>query len=278
MDITTGYASIANGRIYYEHSQFGTNTNSVIVFIHGNAGDCRHWDSQFNAFEDQFNVLRYDIRGFGKSSVPVEQKPYSDYEDLATLLDTLNIETVHLVGWSMGAAIALDFSLAYPDRTSSLALVTPWVYGYTSATQQQMAKNTMNAANSIATGTSEVAAGAWMDACFSNTVVDLLAADRFRTIANDYSFWVFSHPNPQKVLEPNASERLSEITAPTLIVTAEHDIPACIEIADLLDRLIQNSDKKVMDNTGHLLHIERPEQVNRYLRDFIQLNETAPNP
>ena len=57
MDIKSGFASVANGRLYYEFSAAGADIDSVIVFIHGNAGDRRHWDSQFKAFANQFSAM-----------------------------------------------------------------------------------------------------------------------------------------------------------------------------------------------------------------------------
>ena len=89
MTAETGFAPVRGGRLYYEIE----GTGEPIVFVHGNEGDCRHWDAQFEAFAKKFRVVRYDVRGFGRSSRPVEAEAYSDYADLAQLLDHLRIRT-----------------------------------------------------------------------------------------------------------------------------------------------------------------------------------------
>ena len=95
----SGYAEVAGGRLYYEVEGSG----DAIVLIHGNFGDRRHWDQQVDAFTRDYRVVRYDVRGYGKSSLPVEGDPYASSEDLAALLDQLGISRVHIAGWSMGS-------------------------------------------------------------------------------------------------------------------------------------------------------------------------------
>ena len=263
----TNFAEVRGGRLYYESNGSG----DAIVLIHGSAGDRRHWDGQFSALTNDYWVIRYDVRGFGQSSLPVEDKPYSDYKDLAILLDHLSIKTAHIAGWSMGSAIAIDFALAYPHRTRSLISVGPWVFGYSSPAQQAIDADISQIIAAIKDRGLGTAVDAWMRApFFSATIVDPVAGERFRQIADDYSFWDFSHRSPHRDLEPSAAGRTSEIQAPTLILTAEHDIPACLEIADLLDESVPDSRKVTMEESGHLLHMEKPEEFNQHLVDFIK--------
>jgi 3-oxoadipate enol-lactonase len=262
----SGFAEVINGRLFYQSAGSG----DVLVLIHGNTGDHRHWDVQFDFFSKYFRVVRYDVRGFGQSSLPIEDKPYTDHEDLGALLDQLDIQNAHIAGWSMGSAIAIDFCLAFPHRTKSLSLVGPWVYGYSSPAQQAMNADFEEIDAVIAEKGLGAAVDAWMNApFFSATIVDPAAGEQFRKIANNYSFWVFTHRSPLQVLKPIAAGRVSKIQVPTLILTAEQDIPACLEIADLLDKSLPDSRKITLDETGHLLHIEKPEIFNQHLADFI---------
>lgn len=73
------------------------------MLIRENAGDCRHWNCQVEALGRHYRVVRYDARGFGKSSLPAAEEAYSHHEDLLALLDHLGIRKAHLVGWSMGS-------------------------------------------------------------------------------------------------------------------------------------------------------------------------------
>ncbi len=267
VEVQSGYAEVPGGRLYYEIAGFG----DALVLIHGNAGDRRHWDHQFDALARHLRVVRYDIRGYGKSSLPAEGEPYTAHEDLAALLDHLDISKAHIGGWSGGSGIAADFVLAYPQRAASLISIGPWVMEYSSPAAQSLSADLDAIRSALAEGGPAAAVDAWMQApFFAATICDSAAGAEFRRIAGNYSWWAFSHSSPQRVLEPNAIERIGEIQAPTLILTAEHDIPACLEIADLLDQSVPDSRKLSMTGAGHLLHMEKPEEFNRHVIDFLR--------
>lgn len=266
--IETGFAPVHNGRLYYEVSGSG----EPVVFVHGNVGDRRHWDLQFAKFAQRFKAVRYDARGFGKSSLPSEAHAYSHYEDLAALLDHLNVESAHLVGWSMGAGVVIDFALARKQRTRSLVLVGPWAFGYSSAATQEMFSGMQQVKAALAAGGQAQAVEAWMSSpFFSKTIVDAAAGKRFRAIADDYTFWHFAHSDPQKTLEPNAAGRVADIRVPTLIVAGERDLAACLELADMLARSISGSRKVVIAGSGHLMQMEKPERFNQVVAEFVGL-------
>ena len=267
LDSQTGFVNVGGGQLFYETVGVG----DAIVLVHGNAGDHRHWDRQISALANTHQVIRYDVRGFGRSSVPIEGESYSDHEDLAKLLDHLNVRTAHVAGWSMGSGIAIDFALAYPERTTSLISVGPWVFGYSSTAANALFADMAQISAAIAEGGKEKAVDAWMSApFFSATILDPAAGERFREIANDHSFWALSNSSPKQVLSPSAAKRTGEIRVPTLILTAEHDIPACLEIAGLLSETIPDSRKVVMEGTGHLLPMEKPTEFNRHVLDFLK--------
>ena len=94
-------------------------SGAPLVLIHGFTLDMRMWDDQFTPFAERYRVVRYDVRGFGKSAVPAGA-PYTNADDLAALLDYLDISSAAIVGLSMGGGIAIDFALAYPAMTRAL--------------------------------------------------------------------------------------------------------------------------------------------------------------
>ena len=95
----------ANGtRLYYEAAGAG----HPVVLLHGFTFDTTMWDDQFLPLAQHFRVIRYDMRGFGRSDLPGAES-YSHVDDLKALLDHLGISQAHLVGLSKGGAIALDF-------------------------------------------------------------------------------------------------------------------------------------------------------------------------
>jgi pimeloyl-ACP methyl ester carboxylesterase len=262
----SGFVEVAEGQLYYEVSGRG----DPVVLIHGNAGDRRHWDPQVAALAADYQVIRYDVRGFGQSSAPSVGQPYSDYEDLRQLLNHLDVPRAHIAGWSMGSGIAIDFVLAYPDRALSLITVGPWVNGYWSTSAESMFSDFGLVVSALQEDGATAGADAWMATpFFAATVRDEAAGQQFYEVAKDYSWWALLNESPLQSLEPPAVDRLEQITVPTLILTAEYDIPACLEVADLLERTVAGSDKIVMSGTGHLLHIEKPIEFNSHLRSFL---------
>ena len=91
-----------------------------LVLIHGFTLDHRMWDDHVEAFAPGHRVIRLDLRGFGRSSMPTD--PYSHVEDVKALLSYLEIRQAVVLGLSMGGGVALDFALAYPEYTRALIL------------------------------------------------------------------------------------------------------------------------------------------------------------
>jgi pimeloyl-ACP methyl ester carboxylesterase len=115
-EVTSGIAEVNGTKLYYEVVGEG----QPLVLVHAGSFDRRIWDEQFTAFADHYKVIRYDVRGHGKSALPT--KPYSDTEDLYRLLQWLHVEKAHLVGLSLGGRIIIDFTLAHPEMVGTLIL------------------------------------------------------------------------------------------------------------------------------------------------------------
>src|SRR3989442_13045673 len=131
MVVETGYAEVDGGRLYYETSGKGP----ALVLIHAGFLDSRMWDTQFQLFSESHRVIRYDVRGFGKSDVA--RTKFSDYKDLHGLLDHLRVKTASLVGVSNGGRITSDFAVEYPSMVNHLVLVSPGISGDKSSGPQE---------------------------------------------------------------------------------------------------------------------------------------------
>jgi len=119
-----GAASVNGTQLYYETLGEG----HPLVLIHGGYMDRRMWDDQFHAFAKHYRVIRYDVRGFGKSELP--PVPYADRQDLFDLLNYLGVEKTYLLGLSLGGIIAIDFTLEHPTMVDALILVGSPVPGF----------------------------------------------------------------------------------------------------------------------------------------------------
>src|SRR5512147_2484007 len=113
-----GTIPIGDGQIYYESAGEGP----ALVLVHAGFVDSRMWDTQWEDFSRDHHVVRFDMRGYGRSSLL--QGPVSRRDDLYQLLEGLGIERAILLGCSMGGGIVLDFALDHPERISALILVS----------------------------------------------------------------------------------------------------------------------------------------------------------
>ncbi|GAG10762.1 unnamed protein product, partial [marine sediment metagenome] len=112
------FAKVNGTCLYYEIAGSG----DPLVLLHGFTGNTQWWDDQFEIFATHYQVIRYDIRGFGNSALPTRES-YSHVDDLKALLENLGISRTHVLGLSMGGEIAIDFALVYPELTTALITV-----------------------------------------------------------------------------------------------------------------------------------------------------------
>ena len=117
----------AGGELYYEAEGDGV----AVVLVHGLARDARMWDDQVPALKDIARVVRYDVRGFGRSTREAETS-HSHADDLWRLLEHLGIDRAVLVGLSMGGRNVVEATRAAPERVRALVLLdavldgVPW--------------------------------------------------------------------------------------------------------------------------------------------------------
>lgn len=125
MNNTNGeYLKINNTNLFYSV----TGEGEPLVLIHGNFNDSRIWDYQMDYFTNYYKVIRYDLRGYGKSDTPISS--FSHCEDLKALFDSLKIKNATIIGSSYGGSVAVDFALQYPELVKALVLVAPSINGY----------------------------------------------------------------------------------------------------------------------------------------------------
>lgn len=244
-----------DGQICYQV----TGTGEPIVFIHGFTLDHRMWQPQFEHFSKNYQVITYDARGFGKSSLPTG--PYSHADDLHALLTHLEIAQARIVGLSLGGRIAVNFTLAYPDMVRTLVLMDAGLDGYASTVDWNMRANQVGVKG---------AKENWLNH-------DLFAAAKqrpsvaapLRAIVGDYSGWHWLHKDPHKPASTHARTRLAEIIKPTLIIVGDKDLSYFHDIADVLVKGITGARRVTIAKAGHMVNMEAPDEVNRLLAEFI---------
>ncbi len=263
---TDGFARVNNTSLYYEM----TGDGEVIVLLHSGLTDLRQWDEQFDLLGKHFRVIRYDIRGFGKSDRPNE--PFSHFEDLKALFDYLNIKKAHLIGVSMGGGIAIDFTLQYPELVKSLILSGPSLNGY-NFTVDDESKLMSLAVMSIAR----------KDKDFYKSVEFMLdnpmwrqsnprARQCLKNMFLDTSLeWALE--DIEKIIIPPASERLWEISQKILLIIGSEDSQPIKEIAGVFESHITTVKKVEIKTTGHLPNLDKPDEFNKIMLEFLNNNK-----
>jgi len=272
MSTKSGLAGINGARLYYEVA----GAANPLVLIHGGFGDCRHWDKQFGVFAGSRQATRYDMRGYGRSSLPVGGKAYSHHEDLKSLLHHLGISKAHLLGHCAGFGRAVEFAITYPEMSRSLIAAGPWLTGYRSPATEGLFPVIDEIPSVLKEkGPKAAAAHFWGSPFMSRAIRSAEVAERLKDIAYDYSFWHSENEDPVRRLDPPAMNRLSSIAVPTLIITAEYDLEACRTIADLLEESIEGAKKVVIPDAGHIMNMEAPGRFNEIVLDFLEAIGTS---
>ena len=121
---TSGFVELEGGRIYVEVDGEG----HPLLLIHGGLGSLRMWDRQVPAFSERYRVIRYDTRGFGRTQT--DDVAFVNLDDAVAVLDHVEARSAYVVGQSRGASIALDLTIARPDRVDALVSVADGIGGY----------------------------------------------------------------------------------------------------------------------------------------------------
>jgi 3-oxoadipate enol-lactonase len=225
---------------------------SPVVLLPGAGMDARLWDAVVPGLSRDHDVVRYDARGLGRSSLP--DRPFDDVEDLRAVLDYFGIERAALVGLSMGGETALDFTLIHPDRVSALALVGASVSGHVWPADPQSAAYATARRERDAAALAALELSIWASlgrAASGGELIEAMVADNAeRRVASEPFFAYF----PDRSAEP----RLREIAAPTLVIHGDHDHPEIAAIAERLVADIPGARGVLVPDADHYLPLRTP--------------------
>jgi 3-oxoadipate enol-lactonase len=242
-----------------------------VTFIHPGLWDMRTWDREFATFADAgYRVLRYDVRGYGRSSRPQPGVSYSHVRDLEALLDSTDVIQTAIVGCSMGGGTELEFALAHPERVWALVLVASALPGFEPTEEEEEWDAEVEAPiqAAIEGGELERAQDLSLEIWASLGTDDERGA-RIREIAFDNLHVLEMDESAAWRLDPPPAHRLEEYDVPTLILDAEHDPPYMHRIADLLAREIMGSRKVVVEGADHVVNLRQPERFEELVLPFL---------
>lgn len=245
-------------------------SGETVALINGLTMDVNGWIGQVGEFSKHFKVLRHDCRGQGKSDKP--DMPYTHAllaKDLHELMDKLGIDRAHLVGISNGGMIAQVFALNYPEKVGKIVLVD------TTSRISPIVDRALDAwiAAAQAGGIAllfDIALPSLFAESFIEKNSELLKTLKELSIGRNTPEAVVNLAKGCKTLD--VTERLSEIDKPTLIIHGEEDILIPLKHAAVLHEKIKGSTLRVIKDCGHVPPIEKPEEFNRLVIEFLKVD------
>jgi len=267
------FAELNGTRFYYELAGEGR----PLVLVHAGIADSRMWDEQFHVFAEQYQVIRYDRRGFGKTKMVAGS--YSHQQDLYDLLQFLGIQPALLVGCSQGGKTVIDFTLEHPEMVESLVLVASALSGFTFTGQppRQLEELELAEENGDIERVNELELQIWIDG--PQRTPDQVSP-QVRELVREMNLVALSTPEDlgdEQSLEPAAVYRLDEIQVPTLVIVGDLDTGRTIATADYLAQAIAEAQKIVIAGTAHLPNMEQPELFNTHVWQFALRHDTSPS-
>ena len=269
--IKQGRVTVGNASLYYEEAGQG----EPLIFIHGHSLDHRMWDEQFSVLAKEYRVVRYDLRGYGISSWQTEDEQFLHAEDLVALMDSLHIDKAHIVGLSLGGFVTADMLAYFPDRMLSAFLASGNIRKSKGPsepmTKEEAAKRDEEIAALKKKGI-DAMKKEWFEGLMKSggTQRERMRIPLWQMI-DEWEAWQPLHKEVRVVAGLDAIEKLKEThpSVPTLIVEGRSPDNRFSKNPQILEYL-PNGKLKVLDDCGHMMNMERPEEFNAALVEFLE--------
>lgn len=228
-------------------------SGAPVVLIHGfSVNSEMNWGAVIPRLSPEFRVIALDLRGHGKSEKPQGPDAYglAMVQDVENLLDHLGVERAHIVGYSMGGAIALKFLTMHPDRVRSAVLGgSGW-----SRSNQPVGLATLADALEAVADTGGSTSHVILETLGLRDTTVLGAADKAVLDANDPRALAAVARGLDEVDVP--AEALSSNAVPTLVLIGERDVFR--PLADSLVAVMSNADLEVLPGASHITAPQDP--------------------
>jgi 3-oxoadipate enol-lactonase len=242
-------------------------TGFPLVLVHGLNGDSTGWALVMPEFAKYYRTVAPDVRGHGgtsKPDIPYSVKQFS--EDLFEFFQKLNLDQAHILGLSMGGAIAQQFALDHPERIRSLVLVSTFSY-----IDPVAERAFLRLRRSLEMG----GYPAFFDEVVKLAFTPEYVAANAKGIA-DLKEKRIQLNSPAAIgratdalMAFDLKEEISRISLPTLIISGKEDEFTPIHLAEQIHHAIKGSEWKILEGVGHNLYIEKPSEMARIVLDFL---------
>lgn len=237
----------------------------AVLWLQGLNAPAAAWAVQLAHFSHSYRGIAPDARGVGTSDAP--PGPYTTRQmadDAVKIFDALNVERAHVVGLSLGGAVAQELALSNPERVRSLALLSSF------AAQDPRGRALLEAWREMygiaPRGAWEKQAYAWLfTAKFWRGESNMRAAFRFAQSQPPQTPQGFAG-QVDAALAHDTRDRLSAVKTPTIVVHGALDQLSPLSNGEELARLIPGAELLVLQDVGHAVNIEAQRSVNNALR------------
>ncbi|MFT7772172.1 alpha/beta fold hydrolase [Roseateles sp.] len=241
-----------------------------LVLLHGHSFDRRQWAPQVKALSARYRVIRYDLRGYGRSSEPVEGQHFTHADDLLALLDHLGIARAHLMGLSLGGFVVTDFLALHPGRVCSAIMAggdlfdvpgpeSPWTPLTLAARRRAIADVRAEGVHAVKRRWLEQLVGG------SGSSKESLRQPLWAMI-DEWTGWQLTHVEPRLLLGRSAVGALetSRPTAPVLLIRGDRE-----SVGLDIQRLLPQARLHTIPDCGHVSNLEQPHIFNRVVTEFL---------
>lgn len=248
--------------LHYEEA--GARDGKTIVFSNSLGTDFRIWDDLIRHLPQGLRVIRYDKRGHGLSeATPGPYLMVTLAEDLAALLDHLQVKSAVIVGLSVGGMIAQGLAALRPDLVSGLVLMdTAHKIGTEDGWNARIETVTEKGMGAVAEG---ILSG-WFTAPYRNENVDFAGYQAMLT-RNDIGGYTGVCA---ALRDADLTESTRALKVPALCIAGEHDATTSPQLMRTTADLIDGARLEVIKDAGHIPCVERPAEVARLIAGFMQ--------
>jgi len=268
-----GTIAVAGAQLYYEEMGRGT----PVVLLHGHSFDRRMWDPQVAELARHYRVIRYDMRGYGRSSLPVEGQQFLHADDLHHLLQALHIPKAHLVGVSLGGFVAVDLMALHPESVLSVVSCSGSIYPRPGPeepiTEVEIARRRSEIAQLQARGTTAFKAQ-WLKSLLKSSGVDSVrSAPLLRQMVQEWSMWQPLHVEPRVLLGHSLVPRLQAhpVQVPLLLLAGARESAARQQDNETLQKLVPGAQVAVVPNAGHVANLDNPAAFTQAVLQFLAI-------
>lgn len=236
----------------------------IVLLSNSLGSSLKMWDPQASPLVERYRVVRYDLRGHGRSPAPAGPYALADLAaDALALLDRLDVDRAHLVGLSLGGMVSMHLAATAPERVDRMVLCCTSAYLPPASNWRERAATVR--AGGVGT-VADAVVGRWLTPAFAAVSPPLVADLRAMVEAtSDEGYAGCCEAIATMDLRP----RLRHITAPTLVVAGADDPATPVDHAAAIAAGLPGARTVVVGPAAHLANVEQPTAVSQHILSHL---------